>query len=74
MQERNGKTSTGEEKPGIRVGPGQGCQGYWVGGGSASECPVLLSGWQGVTGSVCLWAGRASIPAAATPEMLVGGA
>lgn len=45
-----------------------------LGGGWKCICPVLLSGWQGVTGSVCLWAGRASIPAVATPEMLVGGA
>lgn len=49
-------------------------QGYWIGGGGAPECPVLLSGWHGVTGSVCLWAGKASIPAAATPEMLLEGA
>lgn len=37
-----------------------------VGAGGTPECPVLLSGWCGVAGSVCLWAGKASIPAAAT--------
>lgn len=68
------KNQRWEGKPGIWVGPGEGCQGYWMGGGGAPECPVLLSGWHGVTGSVCLWAGKASIPAADTPEMLLEGA
>lgn len=67
MQERNGKIRTGEEKPGLWVGPGEECQG-----GGVPECSVLLSGCHGVTESMCSWAGRASIPAAATAEMPLG--
>lgn len=75
MQERNEKISTGRKNQGSEWNQERGARVTGgVGAGGAPECPVLLSGWHGVTGSVCLWAGKASIPTAATHSWNATGA